>query len=122
MEVLGILKLTTNTTKNKSQSTGREFTICTAVVETIDRYPKQVAVTCMDNCHDAIKKYKPGSLVRIQVDADSHLFNGKWFTELRAWRVSAGIETKEAQAASAETEPQPEPEGHDDTFFSQQPN
>lgn len=71
---------------------GKAWKRTTAVFETVEKFSKKVAVTFLDDLADVIHKYKPGHLLKVKLDADSHLFNDRWYTELRAWQVRPAYE------------------------------
>lgn len=85
-----ILKFTTNT--QEGEKDGKTWKRCTAVFETVEKFPKQVAVTYLNDNVEVIKKYRPGHLLKVSMDADSHEYEGKWFTELRAWKTKPAYE------------------------------
>lgn len=63
------------------------------VLETDGKYPKKVHVVLFGD--ERINKYdlQEGLTVTAHVEAESREHNGRWYTELRAWKV-----TWEAQA------------------------
>lgn len=96
MDLLAILKFSTNTESGVAKS-GKPYRRCTAVFETVDKFPKQVAITCLDSMNDRVKTFSNGSLLKIGLDADSHEYEGKYFTELRAWSIRPAYEPKEPE-------------------------
>lgn len=58
------------------------------VLETEGQYPKKVAFTIFGE--EKIKKaqLQQGHIVEIEVDAESREYNGKWYTDLNAWRIN----------------------------------
>jgi Domain of unknown function (DUF3127) len=56
------------------------------IVETQSQYPKKV---CLSVWGDKIDQFgiKEGDLVNIAVDLESREYNGRWYTEARAWKV-----------------------------------
>lgn len=63
------------------------------VVETQEPFPKKI---CMGVWGDKIEadKLKMGNLLKIDFNIQSHEYNGKWYTNLKAWRlevVTSGI-------------------------------
>lgn len=71
---------------------GKAWKRTTAVFETVEKFSKKVAVTFLNDLADVIHKYKPGHLLKVKMDADSHDHNGRWYTELRAWQVRPAYE------------------------------
>lgn len=56
------------------------------VLETVGQYPKKVAFSLMNDKIDKAN-LQIGHFVEIEVDAQSREYNGKWYTELIAWKV-----------------------------------
>jgi len=57
------------------------------ILETIGQYPKKV---CFSVWGDKIDQFnvKQGDAVEVSFDVESREFNQRWYTELRAWKVS----------------------------------
>lgn len=82
-KLLQVLPLQTGTGKNgqwKKQD---------IIVETDGQYPKKV---CVSIWGDKIKEdqLKTGSQLTISFDIESREYNGKWYTDVKAWKVEAG--------------------------------
>lgn len=56
------------------------------IVETQSQYPKKV---CLSLWGDKIDQYSvtAGDLVTVSVDLESREYNGRWYTEARAWKL-----------------------------------
>lgn len=65
------------------------------IVETEGQYPKKVSVTVWGDKID-IDKLQPGNLLKIDFDLESREFNGRWYTDVKAWKieVDSGTVTK----------------------------
>lgn len=57
------------------------------VIETEGQYPKKVAFSIMNDKIDQAN-IQPGNVVEIEIDAQSREYNGRWYTELTAWKVN----------------------------------
>lgn len=55
-----------------------------AVLETVEQYPKKVAFNMYG---DKIVNLRIGQEVNVSFDIESKEFNGRWFTNLKAWKV-----------------------------------
>jgi hypothetical protein len=57
------------------------------IVETDDQYPKKV---CISIWGDKIKdgQLQIGNLLQIDFDIESREYNERWYTELKAWKIS----------------------------------
>lgn len=56
------------------------------IVETQSQYPKKV---CLSIWGEKISQFslKEGELVTVGVDLESREYNGRWYTEARAWKI-----------------------------------
>ena len=82
-KLLQVLPLQTGTGKNgqwKKQD---------IIVETEGQYPKKV---CVSIWGDKIKEeqLKVGSQLNISFDIESREYNGRWYTDVKAWKVETG--------------------------------
>ncbi|MCE1154654.1 MAG: DUF3127 domain-containing protein [Bacteroidales bacterium] len=74
------------------------------IVETDGQYPKKV---CISIWGDKIspQQLQPGIHLKIDFDVESREFNGRWYTDVKAWKV----ETVTEGAYSPEMAPPPPP-------------
>lgn len=86
----------------------REF-----VIETEGDYPKQI---CMVQWGDAIDKadVQEGETITAHIDIASREYNGRWYTDVKAWRVDRQAAAAAGGAPPASDEPWPEPPSDDD--------
>lgn len=73
------------------------------VLETFDQYPKKV---CFNLFGDKIEQY-PMAIddeVTVSFDIDSREYNGRWYTNIRAWKVEKK-NVSDSQNASFDTPP-----------------
>ena len=54
------------------------------VIETTDNYPKKVCLSAWGDKID-LNKFKPGQAVKVFFDVESREYNGKWYTDLKAF-------------------------------------
>jgi hypothetical protein len=78
--VIQLLPLQTGTGK-KGQWKKQEF-----IIETQSQYPKKV---CLSAWGDKVDQFKlaVGDSVNVSVDLESREYNGRWYTEARAWKL-----------------------------------
>jgi hypothetical protein len=85
------------------------------VLETADNYPKKILFTLWG---DKIDQYalREGEQVTAFIDIESREYNGRWYTDLKAWKVEKGGETAETPVSSGRGKPDfvPPPSGPDD--------
>jgi len=68
------------------------------ILETGDTYPKKVCIAVWGDKID-LKSFKMGDAVDVSFDVESREYNGKWYTDVKAWKVNAA--KKEGGKASA---------------------
>lgn len=56
------------------------------VVETDGQYPKKVCISIWGDKIDE-NKLRIGNVLSIDFDVESREYNGKWYTDVKAWRV-----------------------------------
>lgn len=64
------------------------------VIETEDQYPKKICVTAWGDLCDTVDSIKPGSSVKASINLESREYNGKWYSDIKAWKIEVGGETK----------------------------
>jgi hypothetical protein len=56
------------------------------ILETDDQYPKKICISVWGDKIDA-NQLQIGNQLKVDFDAESREFNGKWFTNLKAWKI-----------------------------------
>jgi hypothetical protein len=101
--------------KEGTSQAGREWKLASYLIDTTtnEQYPKQVVVEVFGE--DRINELSiiPDEQVKLNVEAESREFNGKWYTSVRAWGraeddTDAQPETQVVQTAQPETQVVPE--------------
>jgi hypothetical protein len=77
------------------------------IIETQAQYPKKI---CLSAWGDKVDQFKlaVGDMVNVSVDLESREFNGRWYTEARAWKLE--------KSGGQQSAPPP----GDEPFFSQE--
>jgi hypothetical protein len=84
------------------------------ILETAGPYPKQV---CIVQWGDNIEQFgiQEGESITAQIDIQSREYNGRWYTDVKAWRVErADADQGQAPPSLGPDEPFPEPPGDED--------
>ncbi len=63
------------------------------VVETIDNYPKKVCMSAWGDMVKQIQTYTPGTTLKISFRLESREYNGRWYTDVRPWRMELATAT-----------------------------
>ena len=72
------------------------------VLETYDQYPRKV---CFNLFNDRIDQFPMsiGDDVEVSFDINSREYNGRWYTDIRAWKVVKKDQNQPAAATTAMT-------------------
>lgn|SRR6185436_13333526 len=58
------------------------------IIETAhEQYPKKVCFTMWGDKTQILKSMKEGTQVKVAFDVESREYNGKWYTDLKAWKI-----------------------------------
>jgi hypothetical protein len=57
------------------------------VIETTEQYPKKVCFSAWADKAQMVKNLQMGQTVKVFFNAESREFNGKWYTDLRIWKI-----------------------------------
>ena len=101
--------------KEGTSQAGREWKLASYLIDTTtnEQYPKQVVVEVFGEERINELSIIPDEQVKLNVEAESREFNGKWYTSVRAWgraedNTDAQPETQVVQTAQPETQVVPE--------------
>jgi len=100
------------------------------VIETKEQFPKKACFSIWGDKVEILRKFSMSDMIKVSFNVESreHNTTGRWYTELRAWRIDRASEENNTQApmpaysntTPAPTTPQPteNPEG---LTFSNEP-
>ena len=71
------------------------------IIETGDTYPKKVCLAIWGDKID-ISKVSIGTTVTVSFDAESREYNGRWYTDLKAFGLKTSGESKRAPEPAGE--------------------
>lgn len=98
------------------KTSGKEWMKQLYVIQTEGQYSKKVAFSILG---DKITKFnlQQGQIVEVEVDAQSREYNGRWYTDLTAWRVNnlgnaAPVQTYQQPAQNQNVYQQAAPQGY----------
>ncbi len=72
------------------------------VIETPDQYPRKVCISLWGDKVKDLEAIQMGETVKASINIESREFNGKWYTDVRAWKL-------ERQGASSTAGAHPTP-------------
>lgn len=67
------------------------------IVETQDQYPKKICVSLWGTKFQHVP-LNTGEMYTIDFDVESREFNGRWYTDVKAWKMEAQAAQKAAPA------------------------
>jgi hypothetical protein len=79
------------------------------ILEHGDKYPKKVKIDCWGELVDTVKGLQNGYEIKIHYnDPESKEYNGKWYTDIKAWKIETKAFHSANQSPQAGTQaPQP---------------
>ena len=60
------------------------------IIETQEQFPKKICVVCWNDKAEILKQLKPGDELKVAINIESREFNGKWYTDVKAWKIETG--------------------------------
>ncbi|MDG1420733.1 MAG: DUF3127 domain-containing protein [Tateyamaria sp.] len=73
--------------KKSGQSTNGEWHKQEYILETESQYPKKICFMVWGEKIDQFN-IKEGEAVEVSIDLESREYNGRWYTDVKAWKVS----------------------------------
>ena len=120
MEIVGkVVQLGTLTEGNSPRGPWKKQEL---IVETVEQYPKKVCVICWNERVNEANSFFVGQTLKIQISIESREFNGKWYTDVRAFRFDLDQPVQQPAAQPMNQMPpqqqQPLPPMNDEYFAS----
>lgn len=86
-KIIAILPLQSGTGKNGTEWKKQDY-----VIETHDQYPKKM---CFNLWGDRIEQFaiQMGEEITVSFDIDCREWQGKWFNDIRAWKIDRNAST-----------------------------
>lgn len=102
MEVKG--RITQKLPEQSGQSkTGTTWKKQDFILETQAEYPKKVCFSLWGEKIDQFKVVE-GDIVTAHIDVESREFNGRWYTDVKAWKIIKELNTGEKGSTTDEPE------------------
>lgn len=77
------------------------------IIETQEQYPRKICANFWGDKIDMLSKANIDDEVKISFDIESREFNGKWYTDIKAWKLEVAGGQMAAPAAPAAQQPAP---------------
>jgi hypothetical protein len=94
-KVIALLPEQTGTGKNGNW-VKQDFVIET----TAEQFPKKVCFSSWGDKAALVKNLQTGQTVKVSFNVESREFNGKWYTDLRIWKLETNSGTSENQSVN----------------------
>jgi len=76
--------------EQKGTSAKGEWKKQDAIIETAETYPKKVCISFWGDKTDELKIVKEGALIKVHFNLESREYNGRWYTDVKAWKIEPG--------------------------------
>lgn len=83
---------------------GESFRVREFVIETQEQYPQFVKFQLTQDRCDLMNNYSEGTKIKVSFDLRGREWNGKYFTNLNAWRIAAAEESEDHGSPFGEVE------------------
>ena len=74
------------------------------VIETLDQYPKKVNISYFGDKLN-INNFNINDEIKVSINIDSREFNGKWYTNITAWKIELNQENQNNNTQQAVSTP-----------------
>ena len=99
LEVTG--RLVTTLPTQSGEGKNGTWTKGSFVIETADKFPKKVCLTVWGDLVSNLNAYQSGDELKVSFDVESREYNGRWYTDLKAWKIEkAGVGNSFSNPAS----------------------
>lgn len=93
------------------------------IIETVEQYPKKICLICWNERVNDANSFFVGQTIKAQISIESREFNGKWYTDVRAFRFDLEQPAQQPAAQPMNQMPpqmpqQPLPPMNEDYFAS----
>ncbi|MBQ2779824.1 MAG: DUF3127 domain-containing protein [Bacteroidaceae bacterium] len=86
--------------------TGNEWKMQEYVLETHEQYPRKMCFNVFGADKIAQFNIQAGEEMTVSFDINAREYNGRWYNDIRAWKVERGVAPAAATAAPYEAAPQ----------------
>lgn len=71
---------------------------CDFIIETGDKFSKKVCITAWNDLADQVQRESIGNEMKVSIDLSSREYNGKWYNDIKAWKLSPAGPVREESA------------------------
>ncbi|HOP05059.1 MAG TPA: DUF3127 domain-containing protein [Tenuifilaceae bacterium] len=71
------------------------------ILETQEQYPRKVCISLWGDKVRDLEPIQPGETLKVSINIESREFNGRWYTDVRAWKLERTGTSSQAQVPDA---------------------
>ncbi len=75
------------------------------IIETSDKFPKKICVSAWSEKVDELNRYNINDDVKLSVNIESREYNGKWYTDVRFWKIESASAQGQTRDNSSQAPP-----------------
>lgn len=106
MEISGRIIAVLEARGGTSARTGNSWKVQSYVLETVEQYPKHICFEVFGEDKISLFNIQQGQELTVSFDVDAHEYQGRWYNQIRAWKV-APVQAEAAAAAQPPIAPDP---------------
>lgn len=89
MEISGRITHVLEARGGTSARTGNAWKVQSYVLETVEQYPKHLCFEVFGEDKINLFNIQVGQELTVSFDVDAHEYQGRWYNQIRAWKVEA---------------------------------
>jgi hypothetical protein len=70
------------------------------IIETEEQFPRKICFSAWGDKVSAVKALKAGMNIKVFFNVESREFNGRWYTDLRMWKMETASQDSPVEAGS----------------------
>ncbi len=107
LDITGRIIQKMNKTEGISKA-GKPWSKQEFVIETQETYPRKVCLSVMNDKVNELEKFNVGDMITAGLNIESREYNGRWYTDVRAWKIDGQRSSAEAPASNTfQADPEP---------------
>jgi hypothetical protein len=92
---------------------GTPWTRQELIIETEEQYPKKICLSCWGDKSAEARSFAPGEKIKASISIESREYNGRWYTDIRAWKFDKASAASPGMPAPQAPAPTPYPSPDD---------
>ena len=74
-------------------SSGKSWQKQQFVIETVEQYPRKICAMLWGDKADQLAHFNIGDMMKVSFDVESREYQGRWYTDVKAWKVEHAAES-----------------------------